>query len=376
MRDPAGRAIRASLVDLFSQPLDDPLDDGTFNDMALRIFAYQHEHNHPYAAFCDSRGRTPDKVDHWTQIPAVPTAAFKEVALVAGKPDDAEVVFRTSGTTHGPEKRGLHYVLDVSIYHFALIPNFAGCVLPDGAELAMLSLVPPSADMPDSSLAHMVGVVLERLGARDSAFYATASHGIDDVRLGAALREAERSGAPVCILGTSFAFVHWLDRVAARGERFSLSHGSRLMDTGGYKGRSREVDEDQMRQRYHEMLGIAPSHAVNEYGMTEMCSQFYDSSLRDADRGKHGERRKLVPPWVRTRVVDAETLQPAPAGTTGLLQHFDLANAGAVLAIQTEDLGVAVPGGFRLLGRVRGAPPRGCSIAMDELLGAVERQRR
>jgi hypothetical protein len=149
------------------------------------------------------------------------------------------------------------------------------------------------------------------------------------------------------------------------------------MDTGGYKGRSREVAEDELRRLYHELLGIPLTHCVNEYGMTEMCSQFYDSSLRDHVRGRERDRRKIVPPWVRTRVVDPETLLPVAEGTTGLLQHFDLANVNSVMAIQTEDLGFAAgDDGFQLLGRVPGASPRGCSIAMDLLLEAVETQRR
>lgn len=376
MRDAEGRALRSTIVDLLSQPLDEPLDDETFNRAALRVFRFQFARNAPYAAFCRRRDATPDTVEHWTAIPAVPTAAFKEVPLVAGSRSEAEVVFRTSGTTQGAERRGEHHVLDVTIYHFALLPNFAACVLPDGAELTMLSLVPPASDMPDSSLSHMVAVVMERLGSSDSRYFATANHGIDDARLGDALRDAGRDGRPVCILGTSFAFVHLLDRMGTRNEAFALPAGSRLMDTGGYKGRSREVDAAEMRATYHRMLGIPPSHCVNEYGMTEMCSQFYDSSLRDAVRGRDRPRLKLVPPWVRTRVVDPETLAPLPAGETGLLQHFDLANLGSVMAIQTEDTGRVQDGGFELFGRAPGAQPRGCSIAMDLLLEAVNPQQR
>lgn len=375
MPDGEGRALRAILVDLFSRPLNEPLDDDAFNRIALRVFAYQFERNAPYAAFCRRRERTPDDVTHWTDVPAVPTAAFKEVALVAGAATNAEAVFRTSGTTQGTERRGSHHILDISIYHFALIPNFAACVLPDGAELRMLSLVPPVAEMPDSSLAHMVAVVLDRLGASDSAYCATASHGIDDEKLGRLLRDAEANGEPVCLLGTSFAFVHWLDRLAVRGEHFALPDGSRLMDTGGYKGRSREIEERNLRSVYEDLLGVPASHCVNEYGMTEMCSQFYDSSLRDVVRGRTRERHKLVPPWVRTRIVDPETLQPLADGQPGLLQHFDLANVGSVMAIQTEDVGVTVETGFRLMGRDPAATPRGCSIAMDLLLEAVEQKR-
>jgi hypothetical protein len=77
------------------------------------------------------------------------------------------------------------------------------------------------------------------------------------------------------------------------------------------------------------------------------------------------------PAWVRTRVVDPDTLEPVSPGSTGLLQHFDVANTGSVMAIQTEDMGVVEGEGFRLLGRATGAPPRGCSIAMDELLSAA-----
>jgi hypothetical protein len=375
MRDAEGRALRAILVDLFSRPLNEPLDDEDFNRIALRIFAYQFAHNAPYGAFCARRERTPENVTHWTQVPAVPTAGFKEVDLVAGRATDADATFRTSGTTQGPERRGSHHILDISIYHFALIPNFAACVLPDGAELRMLSLMPHQAEMPDSSLAHMISVVLERLGAPDSTYCATASHGIDDVKLGGILGNAEQQNTPVCLLGTSFAFVHWLDRIAARDERFALPAGSRLMDTGGYKGRSREIEEEQLRRMYEDLLGVPASHCVNEYGMTEMCSQFYDSCLRDVVRGRDRIRRKLVPPWVRTRIVDPETLAPVETGR-GLLQHCDLANVGSVMAIQTEDIGVAIDDGFRLIGREPGATPRGCSIAMDLLLEAVAEQRR
>ena len=376
MRDAEGRALRTVLVDLFSLSLDESPADDEFNRVALRIFAYQYAHNAPYAKFCDRRERTPHDVQHWTDIPAVPTAAFKEVPLVTVAPSQAEATFRTSGTTHGNEKRGIHYIPDVSLYHFALIPNFAACMLPDGAELRMLSLVPPGGDLPDSSLSHMVGVVLDRLGAPGSGHYATAAYGIDDARFSGALAAAVEDSVPVCILGTSFAFVHWLDRAAARDEAYALPDGSRLMDTGGYKGRSREVAETELRDMYQRVLGIPATHCINEYGMTEMCSQFYDSSLRDAVKGRDRPRRKLVPPWVRTRVVHPETLEPVAGGDTGLLQHFDLANVGSVIAVQTEDLGTALDDGFVLLGRASGATPRGCSIAMDLLLEAVESRRR
>lgn len=380
MLDTEGRRLAGELVELFGRGVDYHLDDEGFNTLALRAFAYQFARNEPYRAFAERRGRVPGEISHWSEIPAVPTAAFKEVELVSGDPEKAEAVFRTSGTTEGAERRGEHYILDLTLYHASLLPNFAAYLLPDGAELPMISLMPPSSEMVDSSLAHMISVVLDRLGAVGSESHATVEGGIDEEGLSAVLRRYEAEGTPVCILGTSFSFVHWTDSLRARGERFELAPGSRLMDTGGFKGRSREVGADELRATYVELLGIREDHLVNEYGMAEMCSQFYDRILRDHYREEGGtrvraevgpDRVKVGPPWVRSQVVDPETLEPVAPGEVGILRHYDLANLGSVIGIQTEDLAREVEGGFVLLGRTSGAPPRGCSIAMDILLEAV-----
>jgi hypothetical protein len=113
-------------------------------------------------------------------------------------------------------------------------------------------------------------------------------------------------------------------------------------------------------------LAIAPARIVNQYGMTELGSQFYDSVLREPD----APRRKLSPPWTRVRIVDPLRGEPVASGRRGAIVIHDLANTGSVCAIQTADLGVAVGGdGFEVLGREPGAEERGCSIAVDELLG-------
>jgi hypothetical protein len=388
MLEAEGRTLAAELVGVFGRGIGQMLDDAEFNALALRAFDYQMRHNAPYAAYARRRGREEGTLTHWSEIPAVPTAAFKEVALVSGDPASAEAVFRTSGTTRGEERRGEHYLPDLTLYHASLLPNFAAHLLPDGAELPFLSLLPPSGEMPDSSLAHMIAVVMDRLGAPGSRSYATVASGLDEESLGRSLREYEEAGRPVCLIGTSFAFVHWTDALRRRGERYRLAPGSRLMDTGGFKGRSREVAADELRATYVELLGIPEDHLVNEYGMAEMCSQFYDDVLREAIRAagaeradsaggaRSGRRIKVGPPWVRTQVVIPETLEPLPAGDVGILRHYDLANLGSVIGVQTEDLGRAVAGGFELLGRAAGAPPRGCSIATDLLLEAVAERAR
>lgn len=371
MAERAGEALRRELLALFAAGAEPPLPEPAFNVLALRVFEHQLTHNAPYAAYCRRRGVTPASIDDWRRIPAVPTAAYRELPLVAGDPATAEAVFRTSGTTRGPERRGTHHVLDLELYHASLLPTFEALVLADGARPRMLSLIPPPEELPDSSLSHMAGVLEERLGGPGSVWLAGA-RALDAGGLALALRRAQVDGVAVCLLGTSFAFVHALDALAERGESFALPPGSRLMDTGGYKGRARELAPEALRAACAGRLGIPPSHQVNEYGMTELLSQYYDAALRDAVTGARGDpRRKVGPGWLRAVVVDPETLEPLPAGETGLLRHVDLANLDSVAAVQTEDLGREVEGGFLLLGRTAGAIPRGCSVAADLLLRAA-----
>lgn len=349
---------------------DTPPDEARFNDLGLRVFAYQFAANEPYRKYCERRGVRPGAITSWRQIPAVPTDAFKEVPLTCFPHTQAAAVFVTSGTTRQAQ-RGRHYLRTLDLYHAALLPNFAAHVLPDGARLPAVVLFFSPEEMPQSSLAHMFGVVIARLCEAARGPYFVTPAGIDSEGAVARLAELEAAAQPVLVMGTAFAFVHLLDHLAARGRRLRLAVGSRLMDTGGYKGRSREVPKDDLYAMYEQFLGIPWDHVVNEYGMTEMGSQFYDGVLRAAASGAGPvPRRKTPPPWVRTLVRDPETLTPLPPGQTGILCHYDLANLDSVLALQTADLGYADGHGFEITGRATGAEARGCSLAVEELLEA------
>jgi hypothetical protein len=361
----ASHELRARILEVIRAGGERPLPDEEFDTLARGVFAHQFACNTPYRLYCERRELTPESVGHWTEIPAVPTDAFKAAALVCGDPAEARTVFRTSGTTQGAGRRGEHHFPELSLYDAALRAGFAAHLLPDEARPRILSLVPPPREAPDSSLSHMVGEVIRAFGA-DGSGYFVGPGGIDHEALAATLRRAEEAGAPVCLLGTSFAYVHWLDHLASSGERFSLPEGSRLMDTGGFKGRSREVAREELYAAFGERLRVGEAWCVNEYGMTEMSSQFYD-----AVAGRPTPRLHRGPPWVRTRAVDPETLEPLPGGEVGVLRHWDLANLHSVVAVQTADLGTVEPEGFRVLGRARGAEARGCSLAMDQLLAAL-----
>ncbi|HEX2095634.1 MAG TPA: hypothetical protein VHG28_24770 [Longimicrobiaceae bacterium] len=363
--DPGTPSLRDRLLERIRAGTRRAVPDEEFDALARAVFAHQYARNTPYRLFCERRGATPATVGHWTEIPAVPTDAFKAAGLVCGDPASVRTVFRTSGTTAGPERRGEHYLPDLAFYDAALRESFAAHLLPEGGRMRMLSLIRPPEEVPDSSLSHMVGAVVRDLGAPGSGYF-VGEVGIDHAAFGAALRDAEARGEPVCVLGTSFAFVHWLEAVEEAGERYALPTGSRIMDTGGFKGRSREVSREELYAALGERLGVGTEWCVNEYGMTEMSSQFYD-----AVAGVPAPRLHRAPPWVRSRAVDPETLDLLPEGETGVLRHWDLANLHSVMAIQTADLGTVAPEGVRLLGRARGAEARGCSIAMDQFLGAL-----
>jgi hypothetical protein len=365
MLDPQGRTLADELRRLMERGTEHYLDDSAFDDLARRVFAYNFERVPPYAAYARARGMDPGGVAHWTEVPAVPTAAFKDLTLLA-RSATAEAVFRTSGTTRGPERRGEHHVADLSLYRASLRPTFAAFVLPDQAKLPAFSLVPAAAEMLDSSLAFMVEDVMDHFGAGGGTF--ASLEGLNLPGLEDALVAATADDSPVLLLGTSAAFIHWLDALTAAHRRHVLPDGSRLMDTGGFKGGGRQVTADELRAGYQQRLGVPAHRCVNEYGMTEMLSQLYDTILLDHHAGRKRPARKAGPAWTRSVAVDPETLDPLPAGRTGLLRHVDLANLGSVAAIQTEDLGRVDEHGLVLEGRAAGATPRGCSIAMDLLL--------
>jgi hypothetical protein len=166
---------------------------------------------------------------------------------------------------------------------------------------------------------------------------------------------------PLLVAGTSFAFVHLLDGLGARS--LPLPAGSRVMTTGGYKGKSREVDPAELREALGRTFHVPTTSVIGEYGMTELSSQFYEDPITRAD---------VEPPWARVVPVDPETLQPVPLGLEGIARIEDVANVDSAVAVLTQDRVRRVPGGFELLGRVPGAPPRGCALAMDILLRGGE----
>jgi hypothetical protein len=331
------------------------LDDAAFLALARDLFAFQVRHDAPYAAYARSlrydAERLPERVE---DIPAVPSAAFKEARLAAFPPERTVLWFETSGTTQG--RGGRHEFDTPRLYDAALLASFDRMVIGDGRRLRYLQLVPDPRERPHSSLGYMMDVVARERGDGATGWY-LHDDVLDVERFVHDARAAVAERIPVSVATTAFALV-------ARNTTLALPPGSRLMETGGFKGRTRVVERTWLYREAAARLGLPIDTILAEYGMTELSSQYYDAP-RTRDRIE--PRVKTAPPWLRPIVVDGEG-RPVPRGVVGALRHIDLANRGSVIAIETEDLGALVDDGIVLLGREQGAELRGCSLDAETLL--------
>jgi len=338
--------------------------ESEFEGLALAAYAYQFERLEAYRAMCMRAGKTPGKVTSWRDVPMIPAAAFASVELATDPPHET---FRSSGTLagEGGAGRSVHRHPFPDLYRAAIDASFPNFCLPRGdrpSDLpAMLALVPPRSVAPDSSLGFMIDHLLARFGGPGSD-YAFGERGVEGVKARSWCGARQREGRPVMILGTSFALADLLDFLGRIDLKFRLPPGSIVFETGGFKGRARELSPDELHRRLAEQLAIAAEAIVGEYGMTELTSQCYTATLTGGDPGIF-----VAPHWMKVRVLDPVHLTELPPGATGLLAFFDLANVGSALHLLTEDLGRLEGAGFRLVGRAPESDLRGCSLLAEEL---------
>lgn len=334
------------MSDMTAHPLETMLlawlrrpDTRSPGEVLTELHTFHFCRNAAYRAFCRSLG-VPDQVADWRQIPCVPQDAFKHADLRSFPPEETIKTFRTSGTTG--EGFGQHHFRTLGVYEEAVREGWRHAGLPAGP---FLVIAPHPDEAPHSSLSHMLATLAPR-----EAFIAPGGE-IDLDRL----RTVTTS---VCLLGTALGFLNLCEQLGT--EQLVLPPGSTAMETGGYKGSRRDISRAELYSSISRTLGIAPEDIINEYGMTELSSQFYA-------RGPHG--RHHGPPWARAIVADPVTLQEVGEGETGILLVYDAANVGSVTSIRTQDLAIRRDGAFELLGRDPAALPRGCSRAADEWLG-------
>jgi hypothetical protein len=334
-----------------------------FDALAVDIARFQAAHVPGYARLCAARGVDARRIACASDAPAVPAEAFKVARVFAFESSEAAVTFRTSGTTSAT--RGAHSMRTVASYDAAALAFGVAMFTPGLAarRLPVVVIGPSAVEAPDSSLSHMCALFARALGDGEPSFF---------VRQGALQVEALRARlaslrreTPALVLATSFGLVHWLDAIGSRS--MPLPPHSRVMQTGGYKGRSREVSAADLRRAVARSFAVDERAVVGEYGMTELSSQFWEATLVDSG-ARHGMYAE--PPWARVVPVDPETLAPLPDGAVGIARIEDLANVDSAFAVLTQDRVRRSGDRFELLGRAPGASPRGCSIALDEMLSA------
>ncbi|MVW80881.1 LuxE/PaaK family acyltransferase [Bordetella sp. 02P26C-1] len=352
--------IASPEADLLAFIAQDGCTDDQFDQLALRLFAYQYQANVPFKRFCQHRGVTLRSVRSWRDIPAVPIDAFKAMELRCEPPKDTERVFMTSGTTRA-DARGRHFHPRLDVYDLSMTRNFARRFMRGVERMPMGILFPDETVMPNSSLAHYLALAKSVFGTPDSEYFMSAD-GIALDALWRRLEQAEASGQPYALLGASYSLVHVMDALRETGRVFRLPPGSRILDTGGYKRQSRELPLDTFYAELTELFGVPGELCINMYGMTELSTQFYDDGNAVVPSVKSG------PHWIRSRLVDPATGFTVPDGERGILVHCDLANFNSVTTILTEDVGEPAEGGFLLLGRAAGAQAKGCSLAVEEFI--------
>lgn len=355
----------AGLVDrLLAFLSTDDAGEPAFDALATDLFAMQYRHDEPYRRFCQRRGCTPQRINGWRDIPPVPISAFKDATLSCVPPETCERIFSTSGTTRGDVKGRNHHPT-MAVWDRSMRRAFERGFLVGARRLPMATLFPTHEQLPNSSLARYLSTALAEYATPGSRAWVDVDHGLDVDGLVGWLASSANGDTPVALLGASFSLVHLLDALDAKGLAFRLPPGSLLLDTGGYKGRSRELPLDAFYDRLAAAFGVPRERCINMYGMTELSSQFYDAGNAVVPSVKR------APHWVRTRVVDPLTGREMPSGKRGVLAHCDLANFNSATAILTEDVGIAVDGGFLLLGRAEGAEAKGCSLAVQDFLEAT-----
>jgi hypothetical protein len=348
-----------------------------FEALALELARHQAEAVPAIAHLYDARGVDAARVRCVDELPALPADAFRLRRIAAHAPALDTRTFVTSGTARGPEARGRHPMRTTATYAAGALAWAARMLWPDWARphARVAALLAPETLAPESSLGFMVARFAEALCGVQRWHYDGVA--LDTTGLAATCADARAAGEPVLVAGTSFALAHASEGTRAAGGAFHLPARSRVMLTGGFKGRAREVEPAVLRTRVAEAFGVPPGHVVGEYGMTELSSQLYQASLAaasgtmaregDADRADGGPYHP--PPWLRVQAADPRDLAPLPAGREGLARMVDLANVDSAVVVQTADrVVVRDDGGVELLGRATGAPPRGCSLALEHLL--------
>ena len=308
-----------------------------FEEMCMRVFRHQANNNKVYQEFIKLLGRRPDQITRVEQIPFLPIEFFKSRDILSSS-QQVETVFTSSGTTGSVPSRHLVTDLSVDRQSFTLgFEHFYG--RPE--DYVILALLPSYLERGGSSLVFMANELIQLSSWESSGFYL---NNMEELALN--LAELDRSGQKILLLGVSYAL---LDLIALK--KFKLEN-TIVMETGGMKGRRREMVREELHKELSAGFGVDQIHS--EYGMTELLSQAYS----------HGSGIFDCPPWMKVLIRDPEDpFQLLDRKRTGGVNVIDLANFNSCSFIATQDLGRAREGSsFEIVGRFDHSDIRGCNL--------------
>lgn len=308
-----------------------------FDKIALKVFRFQYENNLVYREFCDFLKTDVQKVKLTQQIPFLPIQFFKSHSVVSST-NPVQTTFTSSGTTGMITSK--HLVTDISIYEESYRKGFSQ-FYGNIEDYVILALLPSYLEREGSSLIHMVDDLIQLSNQAESGFYL---HNYD--ALIAKLIQLDQAGQNVILIGVTYALLDLIEK-----HSFQLEN-TIIMETGGMKGKRKEMIREELHQQLCEGFGVNAIHS--EYGMTELLSQAY--SL--------GEGIFECPSWMQILVRDTEdALSYVREGKTGGINVIDLANINSCSFIATQDLGKKYANGnFEVLGRFDHSDIRGCNL--------------
>lgn len=307
-----------------------------FERLAIEIFHFQYENVSVYRNFCSLLGKNPATVKHVENIPFLPIQFFKNHKVITEHLTE-QAIFTSSGTTGAITSK--HYVADVKLYEKSFLKAFTK-QYGNPSEFAILALLPSYLERGGSSLIYMAEHLIEKTNNPNSGFYL---YEID--ALIAKLELLEESGQKTILIGVSYALLDLIEK-----RKFQLKN-TIVMETGGMKGRRKEMIKEELHEILKRGFGVPKIHS--EYGMTELLSQAYSI----------GDGIFSCPPWMKILTRDTEDALSFTFGKTGGINVIDLANLNSCAFIATQDLGKTFADGtFEILGRFDSSDVRGCNL--------------
>ena len=308
-----------------------------FLTQALRIFKFQYINNSVYHAFCTYLNVRPDNVQTLEQIPFLPIEFFKSKDVLSTT-DQPEITFTSSGTTGSATSK--HFVTDLSIYEQSYLKAF-NHFYGDISDYCVLALLPSYLERTGSSLIYMADDLIKKSEHLESGFFLNEYEQLHQLLL-----ELQKTDTKILIIGVSFALLEFTEQY-----QMSLKN-TIIMETGGMKGRRKEI----VRQELHQLLsnGFGVQQIHSEYGMTELLSQAYSKGNGVFD----------CPNWMKILVRDTEDpLTYLSTGKSGGINVIDLANINSCSFIATQDLGkINQDDTFEIIGRFDNSDIRGCNL--------------